>query len=69
MKYILKPCAHCGSADIFLRCGSSGSTLWIIDCKGCRSEFTVKRERAGRGFFSNKEDLVEAWNRRAEANK
>ncbi len=69
----LKPCPFCGNPKPYLHQEEYEKTLWIIMCSGCHSEFTVSRKRRlvnGRTYtgelLSNRDDVVNAWNRRVD---
>ncbi len=69
----LKPCPFCGNTDLLLHQTEYEKTLWVIMCSVCHSEFTVERERQlvnGRTYtgrlLSNRDNLINAWNRRAD---
>lgn len=69
----LKPCPFCGNPKPYLHQVKYEKTLWIIMCRDCHSEFTVGRKRRlvnGRTYtgelLSNRDDVINAWNRRAE---
>lgn len=62
----LKPCPFCGNTDVLFRNVEYEPSLWLIECRVCRSEFTVERQWRGRRLMSNRESVIEVWNRRHE---
>lgn len=60
----LKKCPFCGNPNVFVRNVEYDKTLWIIECRVCHSEFTVKRWIAGRKR-DNRSRVIKAWNGRA----
>ncbi len=72
----LKPCPFCGNPKPELYQEKYQETLWLISCGGCRSRFTVVRKRRlvdGKSYtmdrgelLSNRDDVINAWNRRAD---
>mgnify|MGYP001109875233 CR=1 FL=1 len=64
MQNELKPCPFCGNPNVLLHNVEYDKTLWLIECRVCRSEFTVKRWIV-RKKRDNRSRVIEAWNRRA----
>lgn len=75
----LKPCPFCGYKKPFLHFCEYRKSLWIINCPKCKMELTVpvlrQLNKPDGGIYdgrelSNKDRLIEAWNRRiAEVEK
>lgn len=68
----LKPCPFCGFENPFLTNCEYRKSMWAISCPNCKIEITVPilRQKWGNVYcgneISNKDRLIEAWNRRAE---
>ena len=67
----LKPCPFCGCEAILITSPSIG--IVYIQCQSCQAMVGRKRKiissMIGKEYFANKEEAVEAWNRRADDGK
>ena len=63
----LKPCPFCGGEAMLIANPSIG--IVYIQCQSCTAMVGRKRKiissMIGKEFFANKQEAIEAWNRRA----
>ena len=64
----LKPCPFCGGEAMLIANPSIG--IVYIQCQSCTAMVGRKRKIIssiiGKEFFENKQEAIEAWNRRAD---
>ena len=64
----LKPCPFCGGEAMLIANPSIG--IVYIQCQSCTAMVGRKRKiissMIGKEFFANKQEEIEAWNRRAD---
>ena len=67
----LKPCPFCGGEAMLITSPHIG--IVYIQCKSCTAMVGRKRKivssMIGKEFFANKQEAIEAWNRRADDGK
>lgn len=66
----LKPCPFCnGKAELTTRLGT-GEPIYYISCTKCKALMGESRKiistLKGKLYFDNKEDVINAWNKREE---
>ena len=64
----MKPCPFCGGEAMLIANPSIG--IVYIQCQSCTAMVGRKRKiissMIGKEFFANKQEEIEAWNRRAD---
>ena len=64
----LKPCPFCGGEAMLITSPHIG--IVYIQCKSCTAMVGRKRKivssMIGKEFFANKQEAIEAWNRRIQ---